>query len=145
VNDTLACRLVDSQADFDRCVEIRLEVFVSEQGVPVEEELDDLDATASHVLAWLDGQPVGTGRIVFEAEQARVGRMAVRAPYRGRGIGSALLRTLLERARASGIPSVYLAAQVHALGFYQRFGFAVYGEPFLDGGIPHRWMRLPLA
>ncbi len=121
---------------------IREQVFVVEQNVPVEEELDALDATSRHVIARdAEGRAIGTARLT--AEHA-IGRMAVLREWRGRGVGAALLRTLLEQARALGWPSVHLHAQRQAIAFYEKAGFVAEGAEFLECDIPHRMMRLPL-
>ncbi len=122
---------------------VREQVFVLEQGVPVEDEHDALDAVSRHMLA-RDGSgvPIGTGRLTPDGH---IGRMAVLTPWRGRGVGSALLRSLLELARERGLETVELHAQSHALGFYTRFGFVAEGAQFDECGIPHRRMRLTLA
>jgi ElaA protein len=142
----ITCRtLSKDDPDFALCAEIRMEVFVVEQRVPPDEEMDDLDASAIHVLARVDGQPVGTGRLLVEAgAPARIGRMAVREPFRRLGVGSAILTALLGVARSRGIETVTLAGQLHAIPFYERHGFAARDDVFLDAGIQHRWMDLRL-
>lgn len=117
---------------------IRHAVFVEEQGVPAEMELDEHDARSLHALAFDGGAAVGTGRLLPDAH---IGRMAVRKDFRGRGIGSALLLKLCEAARSRGHREVVLAAQVHALGFYRAHGFEPYGAVYNDAGIPHQDMR----
>ena len=103
--------------------------------------MDELDATSFHVLAWLDGQPVGTGRLIpGENATARIGRMAVREPYRRQGVGSEVLLHLLQLAGSRGVHTVRLAGQLHAISFYERHGFVARGDVFLDAGIEHRWM-----
>lgn len=117
---------------------VRDEVFVAEQGVPVELEHDALDPSCTHVIArLLDGTPVGTARLT---PARHIGRMAVRAPWRGRGVGDALLLALVEEARKRGWPEVRLNAQVPALGFYERHGFQPEGERFMEAGIEHQAM-----
>lgn len=121
---------------------LRTEVFVIEQGVPPELEPDAADASALHVLARLpDGSAAATGRLTVDG---RIGRMAVRRDLRGRGIGDAVLRTLLELARGRGLTQVSLAAQIGAIGFYERHGFIADGPQFDDAGILHRGMQLAL-
>lgn len=130
---------------------IRAEVFVAEQGVPAELERDERDATADHVLVSVDGVPVATGRLVVEpagyqgldpasGSVGHLGRLAVRAGHRGRGLGAVLVRALAERAADRGLRVLYLGSQTHAVGFYARLGFVVFGEPFDDAGLPHRHM-----
>jgi predicted GNAT family N-acyltransferase len=117
---------------------IRQAVFIYEQAVPEELEWDGLDPVCAHVLAWNEiGEAVGTARIQAEGT---IGRMAVLKGWRGRGVGAALLRTLLDMAARQGLSRVTLSAQTHAIGFYERAGFHVVGEPFMDAGIPHRLM-----
>lgn len=142
----VVCRtLVQTDVDFAHCAAIRTVVFVDEQHVPPEEELDDLDATSTHVLARVDGVPVGTGRLILGPNgSARIGRMAVLASHRGQGVGSAILLHLMERARESAVQTVTLSAQVHAIPFYERHGFVAHGEIYLDAGIEHRTMDRPL-
>ncbi|HSH57809.1 MAG TPA: GNAT family N-acetyltransferase [Halomonas sp.] len=122
--------------------EIRRIVFIDEQGVPRQEEWDGRDKECHHFLALLDGQPVGTARLLPDAH---IGRVAVLAEARGQGVGVALMRAAIEAARRQGQPAVELAAQTHALAFYTRLGFEAHGPEFLDAGIPHRNMRLTLG
>ncbi|WP_331000004.1 GNAT family N-acetyltransferase [Pseudothauera nasutitermitis] len=126
-----------------RAMAVRERVFIVEQGVPAELERDESDAVCEHALAELpDGRVVGTGRLLPDGH---IGRMAVDAEWRGRGVGGVLLRALIERARERGMAEVMLNAQVHALGFYARHGFVAEGGVFLDAGIEHRAMRLRLG
>ncbi len=132
----------DWTRDRERLAAVRTAVFVKEQGVAVSIELDDQDAACRHVLALADEMPVGTGRLTPEG---KIGRMAVLADWRGRGVGSALLQELLAVAAQSGLGAVYLHAQVSALGFYESFGFRAEGPVFDEAAIPHRRMTLPLV
>lgn len=128
--------------DFADLQKVREEVFVIEQRVAREEEWDELDALSQHVLARDgDGTPIGTGRLT---PQRRIGRMAVRKSWRGKQVGAGILRTLIERARELGYTEIELHAQINAVGFYEIFGFASYGEEFVEANIRHRHMRLAL-
>jgi predicted GNAT family N-acyltransferase len=117
---------------------IRFAVFVEEQGVPREIELDEHDARCVHALARLDGRAVGTGRLLPDGH---VGRMAVLREFRGTGLGSRILERLVERARELGHREVVLSAQVHAMPFYARHGFTACSEAYEEAGIAHRDMR----
>jgi predicted GNAT family N-acyltransferase len=118
---------------------IRREVFVVEQHVPEALEWDGIDAACAHVLALdRDGRPIGCGRLLPDGH---VGRMAVVAEWRGRGVGTALLAELVALARAAGHARVALNAQTHAMPFYARCGFAPCGEEYEEAGIPHRAME----
>ncbi len=122
---------------------VRTEVFVVEQAVPEDEEWDEHDERSYHVVARdPHGRPIGTGRLT---PMHTIGRMAVLRDWRGRGVGEAILRTLLERARERQLPAVELHAQVHAIPFYERAGFSAYGDEYDECGIAHRTMRLELA
>jgi predicted GNAT family N-acyltransferase len=121
---------------------IRFAVFVDEQKVPAEIEMDAHDADCVHALAFAeDGQAVGTGRLLPDGH---IGRMAVVKAWRGRGVGAALLEALTGEARRRGDPAVALSAQTHALEFYRRHGFAPEGEIYEEAGIPHQAMRKAL-
>lgn len=127
----------------ERARRIREEVFVREQGVPVELELDEWDERCEHALAFdADNNPVGTGRLLPDGH---IGRMAVLRDWRGRGVGAALLHALVERARERGMREAMLNAQTHATAFYRRAGFVEEGEPFVEAGIAHVAMRRGLS
>ena len=117
---------------------IRFAVFVEEQKVPAEIELDAMDSECIHALAFVDGKAVGTGRLLPDGH---IGRMAVLKDWRGRGIGGLILRRLMEKALERGDREVVLSAQVHAVPFYRAHGFVEEGEQYLEAGIPHRDMR----
>lgn len=121
---------------------VREQVFMNEQHVPAELEWDGLDTHAVHLLA-LDpaGNPIGTVRMLGNGH---VGRMAVLKPWRGRGVGAALLKTIIATAQRVGMAKIDLDAQVQAIGFYEHHGFAAEGDEFMDAGIPHRHMTLAL-
>ena len=119
---------------------IRFEVFVDEQKVPAEIELDDMDAVCLHAVAYDDvGNAIGTGRLLPDGH---IGRMAVRQPGRGTGVGGAILTLLMEKARERGDAAVVLNAQTVAAPFYARHGFVQQGEQFEEAGIAHVEMRL---
>ncbi len=121
---------------------VRSAVFIVEQGVPEHEEWDEFDVLSLHVLASDAAQrPIGTGRLLPDGH---VGRMAVTKAWRGRGVGAAILASLIEAARERKLARLVLHAQTHALEFYEKFGFRAYGEEFAEVGIAHRAMRLDL-
>ena len=120
---------------------IRFAVFVVEQGVPLDIELDEHDAECVHALAFDGAAAVGTGRLLPDGH---LGRMAVLREFRGRGVGSAILAKLIEAAVRRGDREVLLSAQVHALAFYRAHGFSAEGEVYQDAGIAHQTMRRTL-
>lgn len=135
--------IVDYATSLAQLRSIRDVVFVGEQRVPVEIERDALDPACLHVLARDgDGNPIGTGRL---APSGKIGRMAVLAQWRGRGVGRAMLLRLLEQARALGLRAVSLHAQVDAERFYAADGFLPVGERFEEAGILHQAMQRVLG
>jgi predicted GNAT family N-acyltransferase len=124
---------------------LRHEVFVGEQRVPVEEEVDRHDATALHLVAVEDGRVVATCRLVGEGETVKLGRMAVARSARRRGLASALLAEGEARARAQGASRIALAAQTGARSLYEQAGYTPYGERFVDAGIEHVMMEKRLG
>ena len=125
----------------DVASEIRRVVFIEEQQVPLEEEWDGRDGDCRHFLALRHDIPLGTARLLPDGH---IGRVAVLSEARGLGIGVALMQAAIEAARHLDHDQVELAAQTHALEFYERLGFTAFGDEFMDAGIPHRNMRLTL-
>lgn len=122
---------------------IRFEVFVDEQKVPAEIELDEMDAVCVHAVAYAeDGAPLATGRLLPDGH---IGRMAVKKAGRGKGVGGAVLQALIKAARERGDGEVILNAQTHAEPFYAAHGFAREGDEFMEAGIAHITMRAALA
>ena len=140
---TVAIADWSNEAERNACLAVREQVFVIEQQVPREEDLDEFDERSRHVLAHDDkGNAIGTGRL---APNAMIGRMAVMSDWRGRRVGEVMLHALLEQARALAYPSVELHAQSSAVAFYRHFGFETYGDEFIECGIGHFHMRKELA
>ena len=138
---SLECVVADWAADRRELERIRRTVFIEEQKIPEPDEWDDEDAGSVHVLARLNRDPVGTGRLNLAG---KIGRIAVVARLRGRGIGTQILLQLLEEARRQGIREPYLHAQLQAVSFYERLGFSREGDTFDEAGIPHVRMSLVL-
>ncbi|MET0377746.1 MAG: GNAT family N-acetyltransferase, partial [Spongiibacteraceae bacterium] len=128
-------------ADSVKLAAIRRDVFIEEQHVPADLEWDGEDELAQHWLANVDAHSVGTVRLLRDGH---IGRMAVQKAWRLRGVGAALLQTVIAAARTQNLRELYLHAQNHAIDFYARHGFEVEGPEFMDAGIPHRTMRLVL-
>ena len=121
---------------------IRRQVFIEEQNVPVELELDGKDADAKHWLAFSDSDsPIATARLTPDG---KVGRMAVLKPYRDKGVGSAIMRKMIDYAVQEGIAELTLSAQRKAIPFYQGFGFVTNSDFYEEAGITHKAMRLSL-
>ena len=124
-------------------MELRFEVFIGEQGIAAEEEVDPNDPHCRHFIALNNaGIVLGCGRLTPEGQ---IGRMAVRATLRQSGIGSAILKHILESSRRSGRKDLFLHAQKNAQQFYTKHGFTIDGETFIEAGIPHIGMQYQLA
>lgn len=118
----------------DLALDIRIEVFVNEQGVPQALELDEFDVVAWHALGWHGNQAIGTGRLLADG---KIGRLAVLKDHRGKGMGKSLLGALIEFGQHQGIERFYLHAQTAAIGFYEALGFKTNGPVFNEAGIEH--------
>ncbi|MFC3166559.1 GNAT family N-acetyltransferase [Paracoccus fontiphilus] len=136
---------IERTTDLAACHALRRAVFIEEQGVSEFEEMDDQDDQAIHLLAWQDDRPVGSARILLMGDTGKIGRVCVLASARGTGLGAALIRAALDVLRDQpGVTRAKLGAQTHALGFYEKLGFAAHGPVYDDAGIPHRDMTRDL-
>jgi predicted GNAT family N-acyltransferase len=136
---------IEVTGDIPTCQALRRVVFIDEQGVSEADEVDGLDGRAIHLLAWDGDCPVGTARLLVKGQIGKIGRVCVLPEVRGSGLGAALIGAALEVLRGQpGVTEAYLGSQSHATGFYEKLGFAVEGEEFIDAGIPHRHMRRAL-
>lgn len=139
--------IVSNQEELNECFDIRIKVFVEEQNVPADLELDEYDespAACRHLLLRDGEQGVGTGRWKFYDEQgtAKLQRVAVRKEYRGTGAGKMIILAMEKDAKEHGAKSSILDGQCQAEGFYRKLGYEVISEePFLDAGILHVRMK----
>lgn len=117
---------------------IRDSVFIQEQQIDPEIEFDGLDSSAVHALVYCDGNAVGTGRILSDGH---IGRIAILKAYRGQGLGSKIVLSLIEEAVSQQYDRVYLGSQKHAIQFYEKLGFQPYGDEFIEANIPHLSME----
>ena len=137
---------VETEEQLREALAVRMEVFVKEQGVPADIELDEHDASPSacrHYIVRSDGATIAAGRYrTYEPGVAKLQRFAVLKPWRGAGVGTFLLRAMEEEAKREGYRAVILDAQCSAEAFYRRLGYElISSEPFLDAGILHVRMR----
>ena len=122
--------------------DIRREVFIEEQGCPEDEEFDEFDSSALHLMIYAQEEPAATGRIWHDGKGFRIGRLAVRKKFRGQKLGDLAVRLLLYKAFNSGAETVNINAQVYIMPLYEKFGFKPHGEEFLEAGRPHYAMRV---
>ena len=121
---------------------IRKEVFVKEQNISEDEEFDEFDAQALHLIVYVDEQPAATGRIWHDGKAFHIGRFAVLKRFRGQKIGDLALRLLLYKTFSSGAQVVEISAQTYIVPLYKKFGFKEYGEEYIEAGIPHIAMKV---
>ncbi len=131
--------------DLDACLDIRREVFIVEQNVDENIEMDGLEDQGIHVLVTESGTPAGTARIMVEGSIGKIGRVAVLKRYRGLGLGQVLMKECARILRnMPQVTKAKLGAQVHALSFYEKLGYRVDGDEYIEADIPHRPMTMEL-
>ena len=127
--------------DVESCLAVRRDVFVEEQGIALEEDVDGLDEEATQILARDGNRPVGTLRILESVAIAKIGRLAVLKSHRGKGLGRDLMLAALDHLKAQDhLTHVKLGAQIEAIGLYESLGFEREGDTFMDAGLPHQMM-----
>lgn len=139
-------QVVSDASNIAKCMEIRAEVFIVEQNVPEDEERDGLDDQCIHFLASTESESIGAARLNYLNDgYAKIQRVCVKEVARSEGIGAQIIKTMIEQVRADGIRNVIrLGSQTHALDFYKKLGFQVFGDEYMDAGIPHFDMELKL-
>lgn len=134
---------VTTEEQLEKAFSIRKEVFVKEQGVPPEIEIDEYDTLTSpceHILIKLDGNPAGTGRIRFVDGFGKLERICILIPYRNSGLGKVIVKELEKIAMEKEVKKVKLHGQTHAKGFYEKLGYKTASDEFIEDGIPHYLM-----
>lgn len=143
LQDSFNIEKVSWQTHAAQLMAVREVVFIIEQEVPVELEWDGLDAAAQHLLALnAAGEAIGCARLLADGS---IGRMAVLKPWRGLGVGAVLLNAAIAYYQQQARPVITLSAQVHAIAFYEKFGFKVCSEAYMDAGILHKDMQRVMA
>lgn len=130
--------IVKTEKQLNDAFFVRKEVFVKEQHVPEEEEIDQFEDTSEHIVIYYGGQPVGAGRWRLKDGHGKLERICVMKSHRSLGVGAIMMQALEKAAAAKGAGSFILHAQTQAVPFYEKQGYRVTsGEEFLDAGIPH--------
>jgi len=133
--------------DLRKAFYIRKEVFVKEQGVPLEDEFDEFDklnGQCEHILVYYEEQPVGTGRVRWVDEFGKLERICILEHYRKFGLGKIIITALEEIAQEGGTTRVKLHGQTQAQGFYKKLGYQTSSSVFIEDGIPHLLMTKEL-
>lgn len=131
---------ITTDEQLQQAFSIRTKVFVEEQNVPVEEELDSfdvLDGDCQHVLLTENDVAAGTGRVRLVEHYGKLQRVAILKEYRQHGFGKVIILKLEQLAAELGATKAKLDAQVHAIGFYEKLGYTVQSDVFMDAGIEH--------
>lgn len=140
--NNIKIKKVETEKELNDALEVRRKVFIGEQKVSLELEIDGKDKEADHFLAYLGDNPLGTFRIRYLSnELAKIERMAVVFESRGKGVGGQLMETAISYLQEKNIKEIVLHAQEHAKTFYEKFGFKQEGGMFEDANIPHIEMR----
>jgi len=143
--EILEFKIAKSKKELEACFNIRNQVFTNEQNVDPKIERDSKEAVATHFLAFSDKMPVGTARFFkVNEDSAKISRVAVLSKYRGKQIGKVLINEIIEYSKKLGISTLILSSQSSVIEFYERFGFRVQGEEFLEANIPHYKMHLDI-
>ncbi|MFN7114085.1 MAG: GNAT family N-acetyltransferase [Alphaproteobacteria bacterium] len=139
----IRCFPVAAPEDMKTCLDIRHKVFVEEQQVPANLEIDGLDPAARHFAVQADGAIIATCRVRLMGSAAKIERVAVLKDHRSRGVGGVLMKYILqELSKAGDIQLFKLSAQAEAVPFYEKLGFRTRGSEYMDAGIPHYDMVL---
>jgi len=141
----LDIRFTQNNKDMLSCLDLRRTVFIEEQNVPENEEVDGDDPGCDHILLTESDIPVGAARLKYYNDFVKVQRVCVLKNYRGQGIGSKIINFIIRHVEKNDIrSSVRLGSQIHALEFYKRLGFIEFGEEYLDAGILHKDMEFQI-
>lgn len=136
--------ICESFDDVMKCVAVRCIVFCGEQNISYLLERDEHDAGAIHILGSVDGEPVAAARLRYLKDYAKLERIAVRAPWRGKSYGLGITQFMIDTAKQQGFITFKLNAQSHLESFYAKLGFKTYGPHFMEAGIDHCPMKLEL-
>jgi predicted GNAT family N-acyltransferase len=137
---SIEVQIVSNDQQLKDAYAVRKQVFVDEQHVPEEEEIDHLESEATHFVLYQNQKPIGAGRLRFVDEYGKVERICVLKDSRAGGAGKALMDRIESYANEKGINRLKLNAQTHAIPFYSKAGYEVVSDEFLDAGIPHKTM-----
>lgn len=138
-------KIVNNPQQLEDAFQIRHTVFMVEQQVDVESETDEHDQTATHFVLYDDQTPIGAGRFRVVDGTGKIERICVLSSLRKSGAGALIMESIEDYAKNTDILTVKLNAQKHAIGFYERIGYEIISEEFMDAGIPHRTMVKKLA
>ncbi|HLQ95496.1 MAG TPA: GNAT family N-acetyltransferase [Pseudogracilibacillus sp.] len=135
---------IASEAEINTVYDIRKKVFVEEQLVPIDIEIDDLEQDAFHFICYYEGNAVGASRLRLEDSYGKLERICVLQAYRGLSLGKQIIKKMEKHIQKMGYPTAKLSAQTHAISFYQSLGYHIISDEYMDAGIPHKTMMKSL-
>ncbi len=133
--------IVTDDSQLKDAFSIRSKVFIEEQNVPEEEEIDQYESESVHFVIYDGDAAIGAGRIRFVEDYAKVERVCVLKEYRGTGAGKVLMENMEEQVLKRNVNKFVLYSQTHAEKFYKKLGYETYSDIFMDAGIPHVAMK----
>lgn len=136
----MTVKVVENEQELNDAYSVRKTVFVEEQHVPLEEEIDQYEGDATHFVLYQEGTPIGTGRFRILDGYGKVERICVLKEARKQGAGKAIMTEIEQFAKQQELHTLKLNAQTHAIPFYAGLGYEVVSDEFLDAGIPHKTM-----
>lgn len=143
--NNLEIKKVNNKDDLEKTIEIRKNVFIKEQNVPLDIEIDGLDSEAEHFIAYLDDEPIGCARIRTNKNYAKLERIAIIKKHRGKGFGRQLTDFLIDYCKHKNFHEISLHAQSYVSDFYKKHGFKIRGKPFFESRIEHVEMYLDIS
>ena len=143
--NNLEIKKVNNKDDLEKVIEIRKNVFIKEQNVPLDIEIDGLDSEAEHFIVYLDDEPIGCARIRTNKNSAKLERISIIKQHRGKGFGKKLTKFLIDYCRKKNFNEIFLHSQTNVTKFYEKIGFKVRGEPFFEADIEHMEMYLDIS
>ncbi|MEK4030871.1 MULTISPECIES: GNAT family N-acetyltransferase [Bacillaceae] len=132
---------VKNEQEREHAYDVRKKVFVEEQRVPLDIEIDEYEDSAVHFVLYDENKPCGAGRFRIKDGLGKAERICILPDYRGKGAGRLIMEAVEAQAREQKVPALKLDAQVHAIPFYERLGYEIISEEFMDAGIPHKSMK----
>jgi len=143
--NNLEIKKVNNKDDLEKVIEIRKNVFIKEQNVPLDIEIDGLDSEAEHFIVYLDDEPIGCARIRTNKNSAKLERISIIKQHRGKGFGKKLTKFLIDYCRKKNFNEIFLHSQTSVTEFYEKIGFKVRGESFFEADIEHMEMYLDIS
>ena len=140
----LKIKIVENKNELTKVFEIRKTVFIKEQNVPYNIEIDGLDPEAEHFIVYLDDKPIGCARIRTEKNNAKLERIAILKEQRHKGFGKQLTKFLINYCKQKNYEEIHLHSQTYVLNFYEKLGFIPIGETFYEAGMEHISMYIKL-